>query len=132
MLDLFAEFATVENAEVDGVEVEYKGVTFIIARSGNRKYGKALTALVNKNQRVLDQKDDSADKKSDEIMIDVIAQHILKGWKGDIMFKGQPLPYSVENAKKVLAIRDFRAEVMKMADDRENYRVKEVEEQEKN
>lgn len=131
-LDLFAEFATNEDAEVTGVKQEFKGVTFLIARSGNREYGKLLTKLINKNQRVLDGKDAAADAMSDKIMVEVIAKTILKGWEGNIVYKGEPMPYSVENAKTVLTHKDFRAQIMKMADDSEKYRVVQMEEEEKN
>lgn len=132
--DLFAEFATDEKLEAEGTYMSYKGQEFLIARSGNRDYGKLLSKLVNKNQRILDGKDKAADDKSDEIMIEVIAKTILRGWKGAIIVEkgGKPVEYSVENAKKALKLKDFRAEVMKMAEDREAYRVAQLEEQEKN
>lgn len=134
MLDIFKEFATDERAETQGTEIPYKGQVFLIARSGNREYAKLLTNLVNKHQRVLDQKDEESDKKSDDIMVEVIAKTILKGWKNPMVVErgGKPVVYSVESAMKALRIKDFRAEIMKMADDREAYRVKEAEEQEKN
>lgn len=134
MLDIFKEFATDATAESAGAEVKFKGQTFLIARSNNRDYGKMLTKLVNQHQRILDQKDEEADKKSDEIMVECMAHHILKGWKEPMVVErgGKPVEYSVENAKKALSIRDFRTEVMRMADERDNYRVKLEEEQEKN
>lgn len=123
-LDLFQEFATDTDAEVNGVKVPFKGVTFLIARAGNKKYGKLLSELVKKNQIALDLKDDAADELSDVLMAHVLAKTILVGWEGDLSYKGEALPYSVENAKKVLAHADFRAQVSRWADDREAFRVK--------
>lgn len=133
-LDLFAEFATDEQLESDGTWMPYKGQDFLIARGGNRDYGKLLTKLVNKHDRILQGKDKAADAKSDDIMCEVIAKTILKGWKEPMIVEkgGSPVPYSVENAIKALRLKDFRAEVMRMADDREAYRIKTLEEQEKN
>lgn len=132
--DLFAEFATDEAAETGGTWMQYKGQDFLIARSGNRNYGKLLTKLVNKNQRVLDQQDDHADSASDDIMVEVIAKTILLGWKGEMIVEkgGSPVAYSLDSATKILRVKDFRAQVMKMADDREQFRVKQMEEQAKN
>jgi hypothetical protein len=127
MLDLFSQFATDTSAENNGVEIPYQGITFTIARAGNRKYGKLLSELVKKNQVKLDMKDDAADELSDKLMAEVYAKTVLLGWSGDVMYQGEPLPYSFENAKKVLMHADFRALIAKLADDREAYRVKEIE-----
>lgn len=131
-VDFFNEYATDETAEHNGAEVPIKGRTFLIARANNRAYGKLLTKEYNKHQRVLDAKDAVADAKSDEIMIDVIARTILKGWIGIINFKGEKLAYSLDNAKKLLALKDFRTDIMRAAEDREVYRLIKNQEQEKN
>lgn len=134
MLNLFSQYATDESAEIGGTYQEIAGTKFLIARAGNIQYGKLLTKLVNKHQRILDGKDDAADAKSDEIMCEVIAKTILKGWEGEIIVEkdGEPVPYSVENAMKALRLKDFRVEVMRCAGDNEQYRLNKVEEQEKN
>lgn len=131
MVDFFDEFATDEKKENEGVAMPYKTAKLVIARSGNRAYSKALSEAVNKHQMELDGDDEASQKLSDELMIDCIANHILKGWEG-VKYKGETLPYSVENAKKLLAHKDFRVQVMKMADDREKFKVKLDEAQAKN
>jgi hypothetical protein len=132
--DLFAEFATDETAELDGVWMPYKGRKFLIARSGNREYGKLLSKLYNKHQKTLEAKDKEADKKSDEIMAEVCAKTILKGWEGTMVVEkgGQPVHYSHENAKKALLIKDFRSFIMRLADDVESFKVVKEDDQEKN
>jgi hypothetical protein len=72
---------------------------------------------------VLDSKGDLATRKSDEILIDVVASTILLGWKGDITYKGKPYPYSKDNAKMILAHKEFMAAVMKVAEDMETFKV---------
>lgn len=131
MLDIFESFATDETAEVNGTWHEFNGAKFLIARSGNRNYAKKLTALVERNQKLLDRKDEAAETLSDQIMIDVLAETILLGWEG-VGFKRKPLPYSVANAKTLLAVKDFRREVMRLADDVAQYRAQLEEEQAKN
>jgi hypothetical protein len=131
-IDLFAEFATDTNAEVNGIYVPYKGVEFLIARAGNRKYGRALSEAVTKNQIKLDLKDDAADALSDKLMAEVLAKTILLGWKGEINFKGEPLAYSYENAVKVLMLADFRVLISKLADDRAAFRDQSMDDKVKN
>ncbi len=129
--DFYAAFATNLKEENEGVPMPFNGTNFIIARTGNKGYSKALTAAVEANQAVLDLKNDEADAKSDEIMIDVAANHLIKGWD-KMPFNGENLPYSVENAKTILGIKDLRVALIKMADDREKFKVVKVQAQVKN
>ena len=131
MLDIFAQFATDETLENNGTWVELGEAKFLIARSGNRKYAKLLSKAVERNQKTLDLKNDAADKLSEQIMIDVIAEAILLGWE-DVGFKGQALTYSIDNAKLLLSVKDFRAQIMKLAEDAEAFKVKEEVDQAKN
>lgn len=129
MLDIFLEFATNEDAENNGVWRSIgKGAELLIARAGNDAYSRAVSTLVDEHREVLDMKNDAATAKSTEIMIQVLAETILLGWKG-IVFKGQPMEYSVENAKKLLAVRDFRLMVQRLSDESAAYRAKLEEEQ---
>ncbi len=128
-LDIFAQFATDESLEDNGAWFEIGGgASVLVARSGNRKYAKMLTKEVERNKKVLDLNDDAADKKSEEIMIAVIAETILLGWK-DVVFKGEALEYSVANAKKLLAVKDFRKAIGQFADDVSAFKFKEEVEQ---
>ncbi len=131
MLDIFAEFATDETAETDGVEMEYGDATLLIARSGNKKFARKLSKLYERNQKLLDRKDDAADKLSDTLMIDCIASTILLGWSG-IGYQGKEMAYSLENAKTLLAHKDFRRKVMELAEDIDAFKVKKEAEDEKN
>lgn len=128
-LDIFAQFATDETLEENGTWFDIGGgARILVARSGNRKYGKLLTKEVERARKVLDLNDEVADKKSEEIMIAVIAETILLGWEG-VTFKGKELEYNVENAKQLLAIKDFRKLVAQYADDTSAFKFKETEEQ---
>jgi hypothetical protein len=130
-MDIFAQYATDASLENNGTWQELGDAKFLVARTGNRKYVQALSAAVEKNQKLLDAKGEAADTLSDKIMVDVLASTILLGWEG-VSFKGQPLDYSVDNAKTLLAIRDFRREIVKLADSIDGYRAKLEEEQVKN
>lgn len=128
-LDIFAQFATDETLEENGTWFPIGGgARVLVARSGNRKYAKLLTKEVERNKKALDLNDDAADKLSEEIMIGVIAETILLGWE-DVSFKGEVLEYNVANAKKLLAVKDFRKAVAQFADDVSAFKFKETEEQ---
>mgnify|MGYP000942096634 FL=1 len=128
-LDIFAQFATDETLEENGTWFQIGGgARVLVARSGNRKYGKMLTKEVERNKKALDLNDDAADKLSEEIMISVLAETILLGWE-DISFKGEVLEYNVANAKKLLAVKDFRKAIAQFADDVSAFKFKETEEQ---
>lgn len=130
-MDIFNTYATDETAEKDGVWVEIGDAKFLVARSGNPKYSKKLSKLYERNRKLLEAKDDNADRLSEELMTTVLAETILLGWEG-VKFKGENLAYSTENAKMVLAFKDFRKQIVQAADDFEAYKVKQEEEQEKN
>ncbi len=128
-LDIFAQFATDETLEENGTWFQIGGgARVLVARSGNRKYGKMLTKEVERNKKALDLNDDAADKLSEEIMISVLAETILLGWE-DISFKGEVLEYNIANAKKLLAVKDFRKAIAQFADDVSAFKFKETEEQ---
>lgn len=134
-LDIFSKYATDEALENNGVWRQIAGgVELLIARSGNPKYAKLLTKEVDRARLVLDGEDARADKVSNEIMVDVIARTILLDWrtKGEdgstvatIFAGGKDLPYSVENAKVMLALKDFRRQVAVFSDEMDAYKVKE-------
>lgn len=134
-LDIFSKYATDEGLENAGVWRQIAGgVELLVARSGNPKYAKLLTKEVDKVRLVLDGEDERADKVSNEIMVSVIAQTILLDWRTraedgstvpTIFAGGKDLPYSVENAKKLLALKDFRRQVAAFADEMDAYKAKE-------
>jgi hypothetical protein len=122
-MDVFAQFATDEKKEVEGVWVDIgDGAELLIARAGNKKYARLLGSEVEKHQRALDAKGDASDELSERLMVGVFASTILLGWRGDFKFKGEALPYTNENARKVLGVKDFRAFVAKLSNDIDAYR----------
>ena len=74
---------------------------------------------------------DAADELSDKIMIDVIADTILFGWK-NVSFKGKELEFSKDNAKMLLGFKDFRTEIMKLAEDFDAFKAEQQAEDLKN
>lgn len=124
-LDIFAKFSTDESLENNGAWFPIGPKSrLLIARSGNRAYGKALTKQVEMNKLALDMGDDLAEEVSDKIMVDVLANTILLGWE-NLSFKGEVLTYSVENAKKLLAVKEFRKQVVRFSEGLEAFQLKE-------
>lgn len=128
-MDVFETFAVDVGKETDGVwhDIGDKA-RLLVARSGNRKYARMLSREVQKHQRVLDVPGDAADEASDKIMIKVLANTILLNWEC-IQFKKHSMPYSVENAEILLAVKDFRSLVNKLSSDFEAYHLKQEEAQ---
>lgn len=127
-MDIFTEYAANETLENEGTWTELGDAKLLIARAGNKKYIRKLSRAVDRSKKLLDRKDDAADALSDKIMIDVMAETILLGWEG-VTFKGEVLPYSVENAKMLLELKDFRKQVMELADDFESFKAVQEQEQ---
>ena len=122
-MDIFKEFATDLAKEEDGVEVDIgSGAVLKLARTGTKDYNKLVNKLFTANKRVLDLKNDAANTLSDNLMAEVLAKTVLKGWSG-IEEDGKELPYSVENAQRLLRIKDFRALVIEKAGDMTNYKL---------
>jgi hypothetical protein len=128
-MDIFTNYATDEALELGGAPAVIDGAGFTLARLGNRKYARLLAKQIEANSVVLDQRDTdeeaaAAQAMSDQIMAKVLAATILLGWGEGISYKGQPLPYSTENAELVLSHKDFRAKVMAKAGEIDAYRAK--------
>jgi hypothetical protein len=130
-VDLFADFATDQSKEEEGVWETYaEGVEFLVARSGNKTFSRMISHDVKKNQRLLDSGTDAAAKKSEEIMVNVMAKSILLDWKGSFEWQGKPMgEYSVEKAKQMLAVKGFRQWVTSVADDMQRFKSVQEEEE---
>lgn len=132
-MDIFAQYATNPALEQDGKEFDFGGgIKLKIARAHNPKYTRILNKLYEAHKHTLDLKDTpeqiaAAAECSHKIMAEVMSKSILLGWTGPVEYKGQPLPYSVENAKKLLLLKDFQEEVARRAANFHNFRF-EVEE----
>lgn len=132
-MDIFKAFGADTSKEEGGVEIEIGPDTFLsIARSGNKKYGRILTKAFEANKYTLDRKDAAADAKAEQIVIDAMARAILVGWRGKVEYEGELLPYSEANARKLLALKDFRLLVSKHAEDFANFRAVVEDDDEKN
>ena len=122
-MDLFKSFATDSTLESNGTWVPFGDVKFLVARMGNPHYAKKLNKLYEAHRHALDMEDEAANTLNEKLMVEVMADTILLGWEGKVEFDGKVLPYSRENAVKALALKDFRAEIARMAADMDAYRL---------
>lgn len=106
-----------------------QGAKVKVARLGNKKYLKELRSRYKANRAVLDMEDEAAADAGEQIAIEVYARAILKDWDGVSIDKGKTmLPFSVANAEKLLAVKDFRERIKNYAESMENFQDKKEEE----
>lgn len=128
-MDIFKEFATDPKKELEGAWVEMAPAKdgeapceALLARMGNRKYGRVLSKKIEENQSILDKKNDEADAKSDQIMAETYAETIWLGARGPWKYKGQSFTYSTQDATKLLLHADYRRRITELASQFDTYR----------
>lgn len=131
VVDMFADFATDDDAVENGKWIPYRGgVEFLIARDGNRKHHRELIKYWKENPTDgLEEADtpEAEEKRSKLIKAATIygtARGVLLSWKGPLVIKGKPLPYSIENAETLLKMPDFLEWVSRQSNARANYAAK--------
>jgi hypothetical protein len=129
--DVFEAYATDEKLEVEGTWIPHNGAKFKVARTGNSEYTKLINKEYEENRIALSQQGEEAEKLDVEIMIGVMARTILLGFEG-VSYQGKEMKYSIENAKTLLRIKEFRAVVSAWAREINNYKFKKEEDEIKN
>lgn len=123
-MDIHAQFATDETAELEGrVFPMGKTAKVKVARTGNPRYVALLRKRLEESGIDVNSASKEDEAAAELIFADVQAETILLGWEG-LTFKGEPLPFSLANAKKLLAIKEFRKKISSLADNYESFRVK--------
>ena len=147
-MDIFDAFATDPKLELEGVWHTLGAATrklengepdpdsipkILVARSGNKRHGRIVSKLYEANKTTLESKGDDADAKGEEITIEAMAKAVLLGWK-NLSFQKEPLKdgWDLVTAKRLLAVKDFRAVVQKKAESFDDYKVKQEEADAKN
>ena len=108
----------------EGSWIDYSsGISFCIARDGNKGYTADMQKMYKQNRRFIENKS-MTDEQADSLLSDLQAKHILKGWKG-LKNGTKDFPYSLENAKLLLSdssYQEVRDWIMEQAAEAENYR----------
>lgn len=124
------QYKTDKKLELAGVWLPVDDKTqLLIARAGNQNYINALKKIIDDNGLKFAA---SAGKISHETMLGfvkkAVSQTILLGWKG-LTKAGKPVEYSAESALQMfIDFPDFFNEVLRLADNIENFQSKAEEE----
>lgn len=139
-MSLYKTFKTDNNAETNGVWVEYPEnedgsvPRFKIARMSkqNKEYQKAMTVALRPVQRQLELKTLS-NKAAEEIYFKVFIDKILLGWEKVQDEECKELPFSKENAKKLLTdLPELYDDLTRLASDMSLFKEASLEEDSKN
>lgn len=122
----FESFFTDHSAENEGTWVKLSSTARIkVARASdaNEAYTSALRAKYKAHRFDLEQDDEISTRLQEEIMIELYADHILKDVEG-MNLGGQPIVYTPEIGRKLLANKDFMARVRSHATSLEHFKQK--------
>lgn len=123
-----SSFVTDTSLEQEGVWVDIgDGAEIRVARAGNPEH----EALLRKLRKPHEKRFRSGEIPPDlakSIAVEAMARHILLDWRGITEDDGTPIPYSYENAKRLLGLRDFREMVAEIAMEAETFRAQEIRE----
>lgn len=128
-MDLFRSYATDEASENEGVWRKLGDCEIQIARDNNEAFSNAVSKLYDANREALEVPGPEAKELNKRMMAEAAADGLLKNWRGKVSYDGQDLPYTRENAIKVLMIPDFMRVVRRMAGEETQYRLHKESEQ---
>lgn len=121
-MNLYNLYATNATQEEEGKDFPLAGNLFKIARSGNKTYNRLMVSLYETHKFTLDKKGPEADACGDQIIIEIMSKSILLGWRDPIVWKdGELLEYSSANAAKILALKEFRKDINRLAENFQNF-----------
>jgi hypothetical protein len=131
-MDLAKHYRTDATAEKEGQWVDWgEGTKFKIARLGNAQYQARFQALIKPHRHLRDRGILPEDIQV-EILCKCLAETVVIDWEG-VDFDGKPLPYSTENALKVLTeLKDLREDIVTVSGEQSTFRIAEIEDSEKN
>ena len=147
---IFDDYETSLELERDGAWVTTsKGYEFKIARIGgmNVEYSNYLIQQGKAIQTEIEELESRADEelnaenskelealadKMDNLMTEAFARHVVKGWRNLYDREGKEIPYTVENAIKLMEMRELRKELYPMAQEYATFLVSSLEKTAKN
>ena len=128
-MSVFSQFKTSKVAESEGIEVRFKPnedgtvPSFRIARMGksNARYVKSVESRTRPHrQNIIDKV--ITNEIAEEINLNVFCDAVLLGWENIIGEDGKTIPYSWDNAKKLMSdLPDLYDILKEKAEDIDNF-----------
>lgn len=112
-----ADITPLPEKEKQGVWRPFQGAEFLIASARNDKYIRALRRKFDS----LTPSDRKKPAKTDPLLIEAMAEHILLDWRGEVKNGAVDLKPDIENRKLLLGSAVFREWVATEALDVANY-----------
>lgn len=128
-MSVFSQFKTSKFAETEGVDVRFKAnsdgtiPSFRIARmaKSNPKYLKAVEARTKPHRKDIIEKA-ITNEIAEEINLDVFCDAVLIGWENIVGEDGRVIPYTRDDAKKLMTELPDLYEILKeKAEDIDNF-----------
>lgn len=134
-MSLYNIYETDTKLENEGVWVSIsKDIKVKVAALGNKAHQEILEKLLKPYKSQI--RKNLLDKELEEdIHVQAIAKTILIDWEGMTDRDGKPLPYSYENAYKLLTdekLKRFKGDILYLAKEAETFKTEEKEEAVKN
>ncbi len=131
-MDLWKQFKTDEQAEVEGVWVPLSATARVkLARVGNPRYQSCLKRLSLPYIKPGMRMSDIPEETYQAITKEAVAEAILVDWDG-VIREGEVVAYSKEMALSALQMKDFFELVLAAANSMETYREARLRDMEKN
>lgn len=102
------------------------GVRLKVGRSGSERWKEEYAKIHREGTRGYRQ-GKVPDELLEKVVMEAMARTILLGWENIEDDDGQPIPYSLENARKLLAVREIRDDVTALSQENELFRAVQIE-----
>ena len=117
-----------ESAEIEGSELNYRGVALNIARANNKNFKRMFREVLKPYKREFE-KGRMEDNVAEDLMIGCVAKTILVGWKNFKDTDGKEWKYTVQNAEALLRDdKDVYEAITEFSENIDNYIIEDVEE----
>jgi hypothetical protein len=122
-----SKFKTLPSLEDEGVWLEVgEGFKVKVCRLGCKRHAELYRRLTSPpGIRAAIESNTYPPEEHARMQVQLIAETILVGWEG-LTENGVEVPYSVENAKRMLEVKDFRFLIHQLADQQANFRAGEI------
>lgn len=123
----FKKFRTDTSLEDAGVWIEIgEGFAVKIGRLGNKRHSQCYREKTSPPgiRRAIEAGNLSVEE-SQRIQIETLAESIIYDWRG-LQEDGKEIPFSIEKAKELLTVKDFRGLIHELAAEQSHFRAKEV------